>query len=345
MIQREMADKGLPAVSIALVDDQKIVWSHGFGFADPAAKKPATAHTIYRVGSVSKLFTDLAVMQLVERGALDLDAPVSKYLPDFKPANPFGKEITLRMLMAHRSGLVRESPVGNYFDPDEPSLAKTVQSLNQAELVYKPETKTKYSNAGLATVGLVLEETQKKPFAKYLYQTLLDPLDMKHSRFDKDPELLKELAKAKMWTYHNREFDAPTFELGMAPAGCMYTTVGDLGKFMSVLFARGKGPHGDLLKPETLESMWQPQFVKADVKTGFGLGFMVGQFEGRRVVGHNGAIYGFSTNLSAMPDDKLGVVVVSALDCSNGVTSHIAQEALRLLLAVKDKKPLPAIRN
>jgi CubicO group peptidase (beta-lactamase class C family)/D-alanyl-D-alanine dipeptidase len=343
MIQHEMADKGLPALSIALVDDQKIVWSQGYGFADPAAKKPATAQTVYRVGSVSKLFTDLAVMQLVERGALDLDAPVTKYLPDFKPANRFGKDITLRMLMSHRSGLVRESPVGNYFDPDEPSLAKTIQSLNRTELVYEPETKTKYSNAGVATVGFVLEETQKQPFARYLYRTLLDPLQMKRSRFEKDPELLKDLAKAKMWTYHGREFDAPTFELGTSPAGCMYTTADDLGRFLSVLFARGKGPNGPILKPETLESMWKVQFAKAEEKEGFGLGFHVAQFEGRRRVGHGGAIYGFSTDLSALPDDKLGVVVVSSRDCTNAVTTHIADEALRHMLAVKQKKELPKI--
>src|SRR5579872_3603291 len=225
MIQREMADKGIPAMSIALVDDQKIVWSHGYGFADPATKKPATAQTVYRVGSVSKLFTDLAVMQLVERGTLDLDAPITKFLPDFKPVNSFGKDITLRMPMSHRAGLVREPTVGHYFDPDEPSLAKTVQSLNRTELVYAPETKTKYSNAGVTVVGFVLEETQKQPFARYLYNKLLDPMEMKHSRFEKDPELLKELAKAKMWTYHGREFDAPTFELGTIPAGSMYTTV------------------------------------------------------------------------------------------------------------------------
>jgi serine beta-lactamase-like protein LACTB len=343
MIRREMADKGLPALSIALVDDQKIVWSQGYGFADPAAKKAATAQTVYRVGSVSKLFTDLAVMQLVERGALDLDEPVKKYLPDFKPANRFGKDVTLRMLMSHRAGLVRESPVGNYFDPDEPSLAKTIQSLNRTELVYEPETKTKYSNAGVATVGFVLEETQKQPFARYLYRTLLDPLEMKRSRFEKDPELLKDLAKAKMWTYHGREFDAPTFELGTSPAGCMYTTADDLGRFLSVLFARGKGPNGPILKPETLESMWKVQFAKPDEKEGFGLGFHVAQFEGRRRVGHGGAIYGFSTDLSALPDDKLGVVVVSSRDCCNAVTTHFADEVLRLMLAVKQKKELPKI--
>src|SRR5262249_16724046 len=107
LIAHEMEDKRLPAVSIALVDDQRIVWPKGFGYADPAAKQPATEDTVYRVGSVSKLFTDIAVMQLVERGEIDLDAPVTKYLPDFAPVNPFKTAITLRHLMSHRAGLVR----------------------------------------------------------------------------------------------------------------------------------------------------------------------------------------------------------------------------------------------
>src|SRR5690242_159711 len=107
-IQHELADKQLPAISVALVDDQKIVWAQGFGYADPAAKVPATAGTIYRAGSVSKLFTDIGVMQLVERGELNLDVPITDYLPDFRLRNPYGKPITLRELMSHRSGLVRE---------------------------------------------------------------------------------------------------------------------------------------------------------------------------------------------------------------------------------------------
>src|SRR5215472_14626981 len=125
-IAHEVADKRLPALSVALVDDQKIVWARGYGFADAARKKPATADTVYRVGSVSKLFTDIAVMQLVEQGKLDLDEPVTKYLPDFKPINKFDKAITLRMLMSHRAGLVRKPPVGNYFDPAVTALDRTV---------------------------------------------------------------------------------------------------------------------------------------------------------------------------------------------------------------------------
>src|SRR5438874_10275122 len=135
LIEEEAADKRLPALSIALIDDQQVVWARGFGFQDRDNKVPAAAETVYRVGSVSKLFTDVAVMQLVEKGQLDLDAPVTKYWPEFKPVTkPEHKPITLRMLMAHRSGLIREPPVGNYFDPTHPTLAETVHSLNGIEL-------------------------------------------------------------------------------------------------------------------------------------------------------------------------------------------------------------------
>src|SRR5690606_14327966 len=114
----------------------------------------------------------------------DIDAPVTKYLPDFHPKNSFEKEITLRQLMSHRSGLVREPPVGNYFDPDEPTLAETIVSLNDTRLIYQPETRTKYSNAGIAVAGYVLEKTQGEPFAEYLKKSVLDPLAMEQSSFE-----------------------------------------------------------------------------------------------------------------------------------------------------------------
>jgi CubicO group peptidase (beta-lactamase class C family)/D-alanyl-D-alanine dipeptidase len=344
-IQNEVKNKDLPALSIALVDDQAVVWAKGYGFADPKAKTPATADTVYRVGSVSKLFTDIAVMQLVERGALDLDAPITRVLPDFKPINPFDKQITLRQLMCHHAGLVREPPVGSYFDPDEPSLAKTVQSLNRTELVYEPEKRVKYSNAGLAVVGFVLEETQKQAYPRYLQRVVLDPIGMKHSALEPDPAVTKNLAKALMWTYDGREFPAPTFTLGENPAGGLFTSVNDLAQFLKCLFAGGKGPDGPVLKPETLEEMYKPFYARPDDVRSFGLGFIVNKLDGHRRVGHGGAVYGFSTELDALPDDKLGVVVVTSRDVCNAVTSHIADEALRQMLAAKQKKPLPDIEE
>jgi CubicO group peptidase (beta-lactamase class C family)/D-alanyl-D-alanine dipeptidase len=340
-IRREMADKELPGVSIALVEDRQIVWQQGYGFSNPKAKTPITADTVFRVGSVSKLFTDIAVMKLVEQGKLDLDTPVTNYLPDFKPRNSFNKPITLRQLMSHRAGLVREPPVGSYFDSSSPTLAETVKSLNQTALVYAPETRLKYSNAGLATVGYVLEKTQNELFADYLKHAVLDPLGMKNTSFKPTPEITKNLAKARMWTVFGKTFETPTFELGIVPAGSMYTTTTDLAGFASAIFNANSSLPGAFLKKETLEKMWTPQFAAPGQKTGAGIGFFMSEVEGHRSVGHGGAIYGFSTQLGLLPEDKLGVIVVSTEDVSNGVTTRIADVALKAMLAERENKPIP----
>ncbi|HEX5482505.1 MAG TPA: serine hydrolase [Terriglobia bacterium] len=343
LIKHEMAIQKLPALSIALVNDQQTIWAKGFGYQDPDHKTPATARTVYRVGSVSKLFTDVAIMRLVERGQLDLDAPVTKYLPNFRPRNPFGKPITLRELMCHRSGLVREAPVGNYFDSSSPSIDATVRSLNETELVYPPGEHTKYSNAGVTVAGYVLQTIERKPFAEYLKDAVLRPLGMNDSAFQPEPRTASRLAKAYMWTYDGRVFEAPSFQLGTQPAGSLYTTVLDLARFESALFAGGRGVGGHILRPQTLENMWVPQFTLADQKSGFGLGFYISQLDGHRMAGHGGAIYGFATELDMLPDDKLGAVVITTKDCANGVAGHIAEEALRLMLARQAHRPLPQV--
>ena len=337
LCERETKDKNLPALSIAIVVDQKVIYSAGFGHEDAKKTRPATAETVYRVGSVSKLFTDIAIMKLVEEKQIDLDAPVEKYLPTFKPKNQFNDtKLTLRMLMSHRSGLIRESPVGNYFDDTNPTLTASVDSINGIELIYKPGEKIKYSNAAIATVGRVLEVMKKKPFAEALKESTLDPLKMPNSSFVPNDAVKKHLAEAVMWSYHGREFPAPTFELGMAPAGSLYTTVGDLATFMSAVF-------GDrVLKPATMTEMFTPQFAKPEEKQGFGLGFMVGELEGTKRIGHGGAIYGFATEIALLPEKKLGVIVTCSRDVANGTTTRIADETLKLLLAAKAGKPLPA---
>ncbi|MFQ5702902.1 MAG: serine hydrolase [Gemmatimonadales bacterium] len=335
-----MGTKDLPALSIALVDDQDIVWARGFGYQNPGDSVPATANTVYRVGSVSKLFTDIAIMQLVEKGELDIDIPIQTYLPEFNPRNPFRKPITLRALMSHRSGLVREPPAGNYFDDSGTSLAQMVTSLNETELVYEPETRIKYSNAAIATAGYVLERTQGEPFAGYVKQTVLEPLGMTHSAFLPEPALVKDLATAYMWAFDGREYEAPGFQLGMAPAGSMYSTVLDLGKFMTVMFAGGKRDGDRILEKASLDSMWTPQFAPDTVRSGYGLGFSLSRLDGHRRIGHGGAIYGFATELAMLPDEKLGAIVVTSRDVANAITTTIANQALRAMLALKANEPI-----
>ncbi|MEO6209943.1 MAG: serine hydrolase [Gemmatimonadaceae bacterium] len=342
IINTEMRAKSLPAISIALVDKGTIVWARGFGEADSAKHTPATAETIYRVGSVSKLFTDIGIMQLVEQKRVSLDAPVTRYLADFHPKNPFGTPITIRQLTSHRSGLVREPPVGNYFDTTSPSLSATVSSLDSTTLVYRPATHAKYSNAGIAAVGLVLERVGGQPFASYLGEHVLAPLGMDESAFELTPALSDRLATGYMWTYDGPRFQAPGFQLGESPAGSLYTTVTDLCRFMSAMFARGEGARGRVLQPASLEAMWKPQFARAGDRTGFGIGFAIDTLDGHRTVGHGGAIYGFATEALMLPDEQLGVAIVTTLDAANVVTSRIAEAALRAMLASREHRAMPA---
>jgi len=340
LIDHELREKRIPSIAVALVDDQEIAWAQGFGFADPDQKREAGAGTVYRVGSVSKLFTDIGIMRLVEAGKLNLDAPVTDIIPDFHPHNPFGGKITLRELMSHRSGLVREPPKGHYFDSLAPGLAEVVQSLNESTLIYPPGSHTKYSNAGITVAGYALERQVGQPFTQYLKAAVLDRMGLRSSAFEPTSDLTRDLAKAQMWTYDGRFFPAPTFPLGTFPAGSLYTTVTDLGRFESLLFAGGRGPGGQVISKATLDQMWTPQSA-GEEPSHFGLGFVVGELDGHHLVGHDGAIYGFATSLAALPDDKLGAVAVATLDSSNAVTDHIVTRALELMLAARNHQSLP----
>ncbi len=346
LIAKEMEANNIPSVAIALVEDQQIVWASAFGYSDSDKEIPATTRTIYRIGSVSKLFTDIAIMQMAETGILDIDAPIAEYLPDFKPENPFDTNITLRHLMSHHSGLIREPPVGNYFDPSMPTLHETVNSLKKTKLVLEPGSGIKYSNGAIAVTGYLLEKLHDKPFADILKEAVLEPLGMSSSSFVPEEKFGQRLAKGIMWTIDGREFSAPTFELGESPAGCMYSTVEDLGVFICMLLNSGEGRHGRILKQKTLEDMWKPQFIdNSKWHNEIGLGFnLQSDYQGRLRVRHGGAIYGFSTELSVLPRDKLGIVVVSSKGSVNDVNRNIADSALKMMIAAREDKSFPEIK-
>jgi len=184
-ITHEMRQKELPAFSVALVDDRHVIWSKDYGLArgrDSVRTSPATT---YRVGQVSAIITDIAIMQLVERGALDLDAPVTRYVPNLHLGTR--APVTLRELMTHRAGLNREPPVGGRADDSSRTLAEVVRSLDSLPLPFAPGTHTHPSDAGMALAGYVIEATQHQPFARYVQRAVLAPLGMSHSTFVRDP--------------------------------------------------------------------------------------------------------------------------------------------------------------
>ncbi len=344
-IRWEMDDKQLPSVAIALVDADGVIWADAFGFADAAKTRPASVQTLYRVGSVSKLFTDIAVMQLVEEGLIDLDTSIAHYLPEFSPHNPYETAITARMLMSHRSGLVREPPVGHYFDPREPNLLDTVMSLNRTALVYPPGEKTKYSNAAVSVVGLLVERLDGQrhaaaPFADIVRRRILEPLGMETSRFVLDAATRPLAVESVMWGYDGRQFPAPTFDLGTLPAGNLYSSVREQAYFIEALLAGGVRRGHRILQLASLAEMFRRQYDGGHApEREFGLGFVLSELDSHRRVGHGGAVYGCATELALLPDENLGVIVVASKDCANHVVQRLASFALRTVLAERNGQP------
>ena len=348
VVKREIAAGNISGVSVALVEGNRILYVDGFGFANKKKRIPATRETVYRAGSISKLFTALAAMQLAEKKKLSIDQPVAELWHDFRPVNPFPDAIpiTLRQLMCHRAGMFRECPVGSYFDPSEPNLRETVRSIDGCVLVYPPEKKTKYSNIGVAVVGQTVATVSGVSFDDYASELLLKPMGMKRSSFVRNRMVEHALATGYMLVANGRggfrEIDAPSFELGTIPAGNLYTTAQDLAIFLRVLLAGGRSGTRQIVQPETLAEMWIAQLTSDT--NGFGLGFLVGHAGGKKTIGHSGAVYGFTSSLAAMADEKLGVIVLSNDDLSVAAVERINNAGWRLLRSRKETQNPPPFK-
>jgi CubicO group peptidase (beta-lactamase class C family) len=337
-IRAELADNGLHGMAAALIDDQQVVYAAGFG--------EAHRESVFRAGSISKLFNAVAVMQLVEQGRLDLDEPLETYGRELLPIVPFDNAapITLRQLLCHRSGMIRESPVGGYFDAAQPSLAVTVASVRTSVLVNRPGTKTRYSNVGPSVAGHIVATVAGREFEDYQQAYVLGPLGMKSSSFLKSGVPRHRLATGHMQAADGRggfvAQEAPVFDLGTLPAGNLFTSVDDLARFVSMLAADGRSGGKQIVSQATLAEMWKPQLIAEDIC--FGLGFKIGKLRGHKTVSHNGAVYGHSTALVFLPETKIGVVLLCNDDIVNGIVGRLAELALNLMLEAKTGERAPA---
>ena len=337
-VLQEMRDWKISGLDVVLIDDQTTVYSRRFG--------EVRSHHVFRCGSISKLFAAVAVMQQVEQNRLDLDQPIERYVPEAVPVDPTPTPtlapITLRHLLAHRSGLVREAPVGGYFDPSEPNFDDVMIGIHATVLPTAPGAKMRYSNVGPSVAGHAVARAAGVPFPEYQSTHVLGPLGMQRSAWlRKSLGPLRVIPSSMRIAQSDGTFQdgpAPVFDFGILPAANLFTTAEDLGLFVSMLAAGGRARNGaTILKPETLDAMFTPQFTSDT--NGFGLGFSIGSFQGRKSVGHSGAVYGFSSSLNFLPAEKLGVVILGNRDIVNGRIQKIANLGLHLLLERKLNEP------
>lgn len=341
-IKREMAANKVRGLSIALVDDQRVVWSRGFGFADETARTPATVDTVYRAGSISKVFTSMRAMQLAEAGRLDIDADVRRVLPQFSVRSRFegAPPISARMLMTHHSGLPTDVVAGMWTEnPD--TLAQFVPKIARESLASPPATEFRYSNVAYSLLGRMIEAVDGKPFERSMQSALLEPLGMQSSSFVMNADLWPRYAKGYQGGH---EAHRPT--LRDIPTGALFTTVKDMARFLSALFADGRG----IVSPGTLREMRRVQFPGLPLDFGheMGLGWMLSGVHlagGHPLVWHGGAAIPFQAFCAMLPGEKLGVVILSNTQEASHFLSTLAIEALDLALAARTgvkATPVPA---
>ena len=347
LIRQEMEKQQVTGLSIALVDDQKVVWAEGFGYADKARKIAATPDTIYRAGSISKLFTATAAMQLSDDGLLNIDQPLQRYLPEFsiKSRFPEAAPVTPRTLLTHHSGLPSDLLKGMW-SRSPVSLAEEVTLLRDEYAANPPGYVFSYSNVGVTLLGHTLEKIVDRDFASHMGISLFLPLRMTSSSFS--PKIDRSSLASKAYRANEEAEETPLRDV---PAGGLNTSVLDLSRFVSMVFADGWSREHQILKSGTIAEMLRPQNsnVPLDLSFHVGLGWMLGNIGGidiknaGPVAHHSGATLHHRSQLIILPEQKLGVVVLANSASAGGLVNSVATETLKLALEAKSgiTQPLP----
>ena len=318
-VEAQRAYKNLPGLAVSVVVEKELVWAQGFGYADVARQRPATPDTIYRIASITKLFTAVAIMQLRDQGKLQLDDPVVAHLPWFNMPNPYADApvMTIRHLLTHTAGLPREAAFPYWTDGQFPTLAQIQASVGQQITAVPPETRFKYSNLGLSLAGAIVAQVASLPYETYVQEHILRPLGMSSTfveSIDPHHERLAVGYGRRLPGKLERDIMPFTDCRGITPAANMATTVSDLARFAS--FHLGDGAVGEhrLLRQRTLREMQRVHWLNPDWQSGYGLGFSIARQKDKTYIGHGGAVLGYRTLLRLCPAEDTAVIVLTNAD-------------------------------
>jgi CubicO group peptidase (beta-lactamase class C family) len=341
-IEKARQEKKIAGLSVAVVYDQDVLLAKGFGYADIEKKAPADRTTIYRVGSITKLFTALMLMQLRDAGKLNLDDPIEKYLPEFKIKSRFpdARPATFRQVAAHYSGLPIEPPLAFEYQITDtfPPVEEQLRSLKDVEMIVPAMTEFAYSNLGYNIMGLALERIAKQPYAQYVERHILKPLGMSQSGLALTESMKTSFAVGYRAANADGNYDkSPYPEYGMA-AGMLYSSVDDMARFLSLFFRQGPAGGTQVLGSSSLREMTIPVAVSTEPKslwrTGSAIGWTVGVFNGEQLDYKPGGTAGFSCIVYIDYPRKLGVAVLTN---SEAEPFFIGQVALKKLAPVVAK--------
>jgi D-alanyl-D-alanine carboxypeptidase len=316
LVTKELASQRIPGASLVVLKDGKIVKAAGYGVADRQRSVPASPETVYKIGSVSKQFIATGIMLLSQDGRLRVDDLVSQYLKDAPAA---WKAITIRHLLTHTSGLIRESPA---FDPFKPQPdADVIHGAYSRELLFPPGAKWAYSNLGYFTLAEIIRIASGQSWNAYLDEKVFKPSGMTATR----PTTTESVPnKAKGYTDNDRLIDAADWP-AVRPSGAFMSTVLDLARWDAILGT------DTILRAATRQAMWTPVTLNSGTPAPYGFGWHVSDNNGRRTIFHGGGMPGFTSTYLRFPDERLTVIVL--LNSDDGSSEGIARAVAALFLA------------
>jgi CubicO group peptidase (beta-lactamase class C family) len=341
-VEQQMRAANTPGVCVALTNRDQMLHLSTHGFADLGAGTPVASDNLFEIGSITKSFTAIALLQLQERGLVDIHAPVTRYLPWFHVPSDY-EPITLHHLLSHTAGII----MGTEFTTE---ARYEVWALRETQASAPPGTYFHYSNVGYKALGLILEEVLGQSYSEIIQERILDPLGMDDSEPAITHQTRKRLAAGYAPYYDDRPSQpghplvpATWLETGTAD-GSIAATAMDMAAYVRMLLNRGQGPRERILSEQSFQRMTQrliaPPTEDEDFEGFYGYGLVIYVDEGHTIIGHDGGMVGYTASILADLDDGLGAVVLT-----NGPSepAEIAFFALKLLRAATRDQALPPL--
>jgi CubicO group peptidase (beta-lactamase class C family) len=346
IIESAMQSRHLAGVALGIVRDGQLVHARGYGHADIDSGRPVTTETVFRIASISKTFTAVALMQLWEQNRFGLDEPVNQYLRAYKVEHrdPRTPPVTFRHLLTHTSGIGELRTVSDVFrfrkviglaadEGEQPSLSEYYGG--RLEPSTAPDRKWAYANHGFATLGQLVEDISGIPFEQYMIERLFEPLGMRGTDYLRSERVRDRLATgyaANKDSYKPVKYQ----EIAPRPAGSMFSSIDDMALYVVGLLNEGTGERGAILKPATLRTMLTPHYQVDERIPAMGLAFFLDRLDGHPVAYHNGNWNGFASSMYIAPDDNLGVLLFT--NTSTLTTDGLTRQVVRHLLGVPDPR-------
>ncbi len=317
MLSRKIIDvQPLVGLAVGMVHDGRLEWFVGHGVADRDTGEPIDEDTVFRIASITKTFTAVAIMQLHERGLIDIDGEAGEYLRAFRltPTDPSFRPPTVRNLLTHTAGLPELAHLWGVVRPDfgesfpagrgMPSLAQFYRGSLRVQA--EPGTRFVYNNHGPATLGQIVADVTGSPLDRFFRDNIFEPLGMTGSSLLRDDVAAKLATGYEIGRHGAEEIDER--DMVTAGAASVYSTPRDMARYMAALLGGGKNEHGSILRPETLRTMYEPQWQPDPRVPGMGLGFFRASHGGHCVARHQGTHPGFHSEMALAPQDGIGVM-------------------------------------